>query len=55
MDVSDVVLYGGLGVGGLTGVYIAVRRPDWLLGVYAVAATVAVMYIYQLESRLEKA
>jgi len=55
MDVSDVVLYGGLGVGGVTGVYIAATRPDWLLGVYAVAATVAVGYIYQLESRLKEA
>jgi hypothetical protein len=56
MDMSDVVLYGGLGVcGGVGGLYVAYTRPDWFVGVLAAGLLASVVYIYQLESRLEGA
>jgi hypothetical protein len=55
MDMSDVVLYGGLGGGALFGLYVAYTRPDWFLAALAVALLASVFYIYQLESRLEGA
>jgi hypothetical protein len=56
MDVSDVILYGGLGgAGGLGGLYVAYTRPDWFLAVLAVGLIVSVLYIYRLETWLEDA
>jgi len=56
MDVSDVVLYGGLGGGGgIGGLYVAYTRPGWFVGVLAAGLLVSVFYIYQLEARLEGA
>lgn len=56
MDVSDVVLYGGLGGGGgVGGLYVAYTRPDWFLGILAVALLASVFYIYRLEMWLEEA